>query len=428
MADQVAKITNRMNILLIGSGGREHALAWKLKQSPKVDDLFIAPGNAGTAKIGKNVSLDFLDHQAIINFSKENNIDLVVIGPDDALASGLVNSLQTAGIKAFGPTKKAAEIEWSKSFAKDMMKRLKIPTAKSDEFTRAESAKEYLKTQTYPLVIKADGLALGKGVVIANAYDEAATAIDQMMNEKTFGSAGDTIIVEKFLVGEEISTHAFCDGENAVMFPTAQDHKRIFDNDLGPNTGGMGTVAPYPVADGTLDLIKQTVVIPILKELKATGREFKGVLFPGVMLTKDGPKVLEFNARFGDPETQSYMRLLKTDLIDILLACLNGELSKTPIEWNKNKSACCVVLASQGYPGNYPKGLPIEGIAAAEQADDVVVFHAGTKQSENATVTNGGRVLGVSAIGDNLPEALNQAYAAIDLINFNGKQFRKDIG
>jgi phosphoribosylamine--glycine ligase len=417
-----------MNVLLIGSGGREHALAWKLKQSPKVDGLFISPGNAGTAQVGKNVSLDIFDHQTIINFSKENNINLVVIGPDDALASGLTDSLQAAGLMTFGPTQKAAEVEWSKSFAKDLMKRLKIPTAKSEEFTQAESAKEYLKTQAYPLVIKADGLALGKGVVIADSYDEAATTIGKMMTKKTFGSAGDTIIIEEFLVGEEISTHAFCDGENAVMFPVSQDHKRIFDNDKGPNTGGMGTVAPYPVADGTLDLIKQKVVLPILKELKKTGREFKGVLFPGIMLTKDGPKVLEFNARFGDPETQSYMRILKTDLVDILLACLNSELNKTTIEWAENKSACCVVLASYGYPGNYHKGLPIEGIDMAEKTDGVVVFHAGTKEVENTIVTNGGRVLGVSAIGDNLPEALKNAYAAIDLINFNGKQFRNDIG
>ena len=417
-----------MNILIIGSGGREHALAWKLKQSPKVGGLFISPGNAGTAQVGKNVNLNIFDHQTIINLSREKNIDMVVIGPDDALASGLTDSLQSVGINAFGPTKKAAEVEWSKSFAKDLMKRLNIPTAQSEEFTQAESAKEYLKTQTYPLVIKADGLALGKGVVIANSYDEAAAAIDQMMTKKTFSSAGDTIIIEEFLIGEEISTHAFCDGENAVMFPVSKDHKRIFDNDQGPNTGGMGTVAPFPVADGTLDLIKQKVVLPILKELKKTGREFKGVLFPGIMLTKDGPKVLEFNARFGDPETQSYMRILKTDLVDILLACLNGELNKTTIEWAENKSACCVVLASKGYPGNYPKGLPIEGIDMAEKTDGVVVFHAGTKEVENTIITNGGRVLGVSATGDNLFEALKKAYAAIDLINFNGKQFRNDIG
>jgi phosphoribosylamine--glycine ligase len=417
-----------MNILLIGSGGREHALAWKLKQSPKVDGLFISPGNAGTAQVGENVNLDIFDHQAIINFSREKNIDLVVIGPDDVLASGLVDSLQAAGIKAFGPTKKAAEIEWSKSFAKDLMKHLNIPTAKSEEFTQAGSAKKYLKTQNYPLVIKANGLALGKGVVIANSFNEASTAIDQMMTEKTFGSAGDTIIIEEFLIGEEISTHAFCDGENAVMFPASQDHKRIFEHDNGPNTGGMGTVAPYPIPAGILDEIKESVVLPVLRELKRLGREFKGVLFPGIMLTKDGPKVLEFNARFGDPETQSYMRILQTDLVDILLACLNGKLGKTPIEWAKNKSACCIVLASQGYPENYPKGMPIEGIKVAEKTDGVVVFHAGTKVVENTVVTNGGRVLGVSATGDDLPEALNKAYDAVDLINFNGKQFRKDIG
>jgi phosphoribosylamine---glycine ligase len=417
-----------MNILLIGSGGREHALAWKLKKSPKIEKLFISPGNAGTETIGKNVSLDIFNHQAVIDFSKENDINLVVIGPDDVLASGLVNSLSGADIDVFGPTKEAAEIEWSKSFAKDLMKQLGVPTAKFEEFSRAEPAKEYLKNQTYPIVIKTDGLALGKGVVIAYSYDEAALAIDQMMVKKTFGSAGDTIIIEEYLIGEEISTHAFCDGENAVMFPAAQDHKRIFDYDKGPNTGGMGTVAPYPVSEDILNEIKESIILPILRELKKMGREFKGVLFPGIMLTKDGPKVLEFNARFGDPETQSYVRILDTDLIDIFLACLKGALDQMPIKWFKNTSACCVVLASKGYPGEYPKGLPISGIETAEKTDDVVVFHAGTKTNGDKVITNGGRVLGISATGENLSTALKRAYAGVDVVNFDGKQYRKDIG
>ena len=346
-----------MNILIIGSGGREHALAWKLKQSPKIEKIFVAPGNAGTSLIGENVSLDIFNHQAIIDFSIQNDIGLAVIGPDDVLASGIVDSLQTAGIKVFGPTKEAAEIEWSKSFAKDLMNRLNIPTARSAEFSDIEPAKLYIKDQSYPLVIKASGLALGKGVIIADNHERAIAALNDMMTRKIFGAAGETLIIEEYLRGEEISTHAFCDGNTAAMFPTAQDHKRIFNNDKGPNTGGMGTVAPVPsVSKDILNEIERRIVTPVIQELKNMGREYKGVLFPGIMLTEDGPKVLEFNARFGDPETQSYMRLLKTDLLDILLACAEGKLNGLEIEWENNLSACCVVLASRGYPGDYQKG------------------------------------------------------------------------
>lgn len=417
-----------MNILIIGSGGREHALAWKLKQSPKAKNIFIAPGNAGTSILGKNIALDIFDHQAIIDFSKKNKIDLVVIGPDDVLASGLTNSLANSGIKTFGPTKEASEIEWSKLFAKKLMKRLNIPTAKFEEFADMELAKKYIKKQQYPLVIKASGLALGKGVIIANSYDEAIAALKEIMQNKTFGPAGDIVVIEEFLTGEEISIHAFCDGENIAMFPAAQDHKRICDNDKGPNTGGMGTVAPIPkVSQKNLDEIKKTIIIPILQELKNTGRKFKGVLYPGLMLTKDGPKVLEFNARFGDPETQSFMRLLKTDLLEILLASMDGQLKKIKIEWEKNVSACTVVLASKGYPGNYPKEIPIIGINNAEKIAGVVVFHAGTKTLNDKIVTNGGRVLGISATGNTLSKARQKAYAAADKIHFDGKQFRKDI-
>ncbi|MFH1173362.1 MAG: phosphoribosylamine--glycine ligase [bacterium] len=416
-----------MNILVIGSGGREHALAWKLKQSPKIKRLFIAPGNPGTALIGENVFLDILDHQIVINFAKQNQIDLVVIGPDDVLASGLANSLQNAGIKVFGPTKEAAEIEWSKSFAKDLLQRLNIPTAKFETFTEIEKAKRYIQNHDYPLVIKASGLALGKGVMIANNYEEAMIVLEKMIIQKIFGSAGETVIIEEYLQGEEISVHAFCDGETAVLFPAAQDHKRIFDNDKGPNTGGMGTIVPVPtVSKSIMDQIGKQIVIPILQELKSIGRPFKGVLFPGIMLTKDEPKVLEFNARFGDPETQSYMRILKTDLAEILLACIDGRLDTMEVEW-ESLSACCIVLASKGYPGNYPKGLPISGIAEAEKMEGIVVFQAGTKLEDGKVMTNGGRVLGVSAIGIGLDEALSKAYEAVEVINFDGKQFRKDI-
>ncbi len=416
-----------MNILVIGSGGREHALAWKLKQSPRVKKIFTAPGNPGTAQVGENIALDILDHQAVIDFVKEKQIDLVVVGPDDALASGIVNSLQEAGIKVFGPTKEAAEIEWSKSFAKELLERLNIPTAKSKTFTDIAEAKDYVRDHKYPLVIKASGLALGKGVVIAQTREESEQALEEMMSQKTFGVAGETVVIEEFLKGEEISIHAFCDGETVIMFPSAQDHKRIFDNDQGPNTGGMGTVAPVPgVSKDVLNQVEREVVIPIIEELKNIGRPFKGVLFPGIMLTKNGPKVLEFNARFGDPETQSYMHILKTDLIEILLACIEGALDTTRIEW-EDKSACCVVFASKGYPGNYERGLPITGISDAEKIDDVIIFHAGTKSDAGQIVTNGGRVLGISAMGPTLEEARQKAYSAVELINFEGKQFRKDI-
>ncbi len=417
-----------MDILIIGSGGREHALAWKLNQSPKAGKIFIAPGNAGTALVGQNVSLDIFDHQVVIDFCKLNKIDLVVIGPDDVLAEGIVNSLQAAGIKVFGPTKAAAEVEWSKSFAKDLMKRLGIPTARSEEFREIEAAKEYAKNSNYPLVVKASGLALGKGVVIANSYEDAVSALEEMLVKKVFGAAGETVIMEEFLQGIEISIHAFCDGETFSMFPAAQDHKRIFDNDQGPNTGGMGTVAPVPgVTAETLKEIEQKIVAPLLGGLKKVGREFNGILFPGIMLTKDGPKVLEFNARFGDPETQSYMRLLKTDLVDILLACAAGKLKDLKIEWEENLSVCCVILASAGYPGTYKKGIPISGIKEAESMEGVVIFHAGTKILDSNIVTNGGRVLGVSARDETLEGARQKAYDAVERINFEGKQFRKDI-
>jgi len=417
-----------INILIIGSGGREHAIAWKLNQSPKVEKIFIVPGNAGTATVGENIPVDIFNHQAVIDFSKQNEVGLVVIGPDDALASGISDSLHAAGLKVFGPTKGAAEIEWSKSFSKKLMNRLNIPTAKSAEFTDIESAKQYVGDQSYPLVIKASGLALGKGVVIVETYEQAIAALNDMMLRKIFGAAGETVIIEEYLQGEEISIHAFCDGQTAIMFPAAQDHKRIFDDDKGPNTGGMGTVAPVPtVSEVILNEIEQGIVIPILKELKNMGREFKGVLFPGIMLTKDGPKVLEFNARFGDPETQSYMRILKTDFLDILLACAEGRLNDLKIEWEEALSACCVVLASKGYPGDYQKGLPINGITEAEGMEDVVIFQAGTKIFDGKLVTNGGRVLGVSTTGNTLSEARHKAYKAIEIVDFDGKQFRKDI-
>lgn len=413
-----------MKILVIGSGGREHALVWKIKQSPKVTELFIAPGNAGTEKIAKNLNLGNKDE--IVDWVKENLIDLVLVGPDDYLAEGIVDELQKRNIKVFGPTKEASEIEWSKVFAKDFMKKENIPTAKYETFNDPILAKEYVKEQSLPVVIKASGLALGKGVIIAQTIDEANEAIDQIMVAKNFGDAGNEVVIEEYLTGIEISTHAFCDGENIAMFPLSQDRKRVFENDEGPNTGGMGTIAPVSdITQDQVDEIEEKIIRPTIKSLEKMGRTFKGILFPGIMITKDGPKVIEFNARFGDPETQSYMRILETDLVDILLSCIDGTLDQQKIVWSE-KCACCIVLASGGYPRNYEKGKEIKGLNIKKEG--IEVFHAGTKNNEGKIVTNGGRVLGVTNIGGSLEESLSGAYEVVANIDFEGKQYRRDIG
>lgn len=414
-----------MNLLIIGNGGREHALVWKLKQSPKANNIFVAPGNAGTSNIATNLPLFSIEE--IINWLKNNPIDLVVVGPDNYLAEGIVDKLNELNIPVFGPTKAASEIEWSKAFAKEFMKREGIPTARYEIFTDIDKAKEYVKAESFPIVIKASGLALGKGVIIANNFEEAESSLDEIMENKIFGEAGDEVIIEEYLNGIEISTHAFCDGDNVIMFPSSQDHKRIFEDDKGPNTGGMGTIAPVPIiTNEQLEEIKDKIVLPTLLGLKKLNRAFKGILFPGIMLTKSGPKVIEFNARFGDPETQSYMRILETDLIDILFSCINGNLDKQKVDWSHN-SACCIVLASGGYPGNYFNSKIIRGLEN-QNDKDIEIFHAGTIIKEKVTVTNGGRVLGVTAISSSTREALIKAYKAIELIDFEGMQFRKDIG
>ena len=418
----------KKNILIIGSRGREHALGWKLKQSPKVGKIYFAPGNAGTAQIGENISANVLNHSEIIDFAKNNDIDMVVVAPDDPLAAGMVDDLNKAGIRAFGPTKKAAQIESSKAFAKEFMKSAGIPTAKFETFNDYKSAYDYAAKQTLPIVIKASGLALGKGVVVVKTMDEAKDALKSIMIDKIHGDAGNTVVIEEFLEGQEVSIHAFCDGKTASIFPTSQDHKQIYDRDKGPNTGGMGTIAPVSwTTNEFIQEIKRTVVLPVLKQLKKRGINFKGCLYPGIMVTKNGPKVLEFNARFGDPETQSYMRLLKTDLYDIFNACIDGVLNEIEIQWS-DEAACCIVLASKGYPQSSQKGIPITGISDAENGDDSVVFHSATKKENNNLVTNGGRVLGVTATGKTLSAALNNAYKAIKKINFEGMQFRTDIG
>lgn len=414
-----------MKILIVGSGGREHALAWKISQSSKIGKIFIAPGNAGTALVGENIEAATTDE--IVGWLEKNPVDLVVIGPDSYLAEGLTDRIQTLNIPIFGPTKGAAEIEWSKSFAKYLMEEENIPTAKSKMFTDYEKAIEYVSRERFPLAIKADGLARGKGVVIAENIEEANLALKEMMADKIFGDAGKKVVVEEFLLGKEISIHAFCDGENVSLFPASQDHKRIFDGDKGPNTGGMGAITPVPwVTDELLEEIKAKIVLPCILGLKKRGRSFVGVLYPGIMVTSGGPKVIEFNARFGDPETEVYMRILKTDLVDIIFSCINKTLPNIKIEWDK-KSACCVVLASEGYPGTFEKGKAISGLEKINNLS-VEIFHAGTKKVRDETITNGGRVLGVTATGKTLESALLETYKAIDYISFEGMQFRRDIG
>ncbi len=415
-----------MDILVIGGGGREHALVWKLKQSPKVKNMYVAPGNAGTASIAKNIPL--VKTNEIIDWLKKHKVDLVVVGSDSYLAEGIVDKIQRLKIPVFGPTKAAAKIEWSKSFAKKFMDEEKIPTAKFKSFTDFSKAKKYIEHEKFPLVIKADGLALGKGVLIVKNLKEGIQGLEDMMKSKVFGEAGARVVIEEFLTGGEISIHVFSDSKTFSIFPTSKDHKRAYDGNRGPNTGGMGTITPVlEIKPEIIEEIKNKIIGPTLNGLKKRGSPFIGVLYPGIMLTKTGPKVIEFNARFGDPETQSYMRILKTDIIDILIACVKGNLKNLKIKWAP-ESACCIVLASGGYPGVYKSGKIIKGIERAEKLKDVVIFHAGTKQSSNDIVTNGGRVLGVTAIDSSLPLALKKAYTAVNEIKFEGKQFRKDIG
>jgi len=416
-----------MNILILGSGGREHALAWKIAQSPLVEKLYIAPGNGGSGAVGENLPIDPSDHAAVIAAVKERDIELVVVGPDDLLAGGIVDALQSAGILAFGPTKAAAEIEWSKSYAKEVMKEAGIPTAASQTFSDFDTAVSYVKEQTLPIVVKASGLALGKGVTIAYTHQEAEAALKECFLDAKFGTSGNEVVIEEFMSGLEFSTHAICAGTKALMFPSSQDHKRIFDNDEGPNTGGMGVVAPLAVVSSeVMEQVRDRVVLPLLAALEKKGRPFSGLLYPGIMLTPEGPKVIEFNARFGDPETQAYMRLLDSDIVPALLASAQGDLKDVFLSWGTD-SVACVVMASGGYPGSYEKGKVIQGIADAE-AEGAVVFHAGTKRDRDEVLTNGGRVLNVTATSDTLSSAIDAAYAGVVKISFDAAQYRTDIG
>jgi phosphoribosylamine--glycine ligase len=416
-----------MNILLLGSGGREHALAWKMAASPLVDRLYCAPGNAGIAQEAECVALDPADHAAVIAFCKANKIDLVVIGPEAPLCAGIVDDLEAAGIKAFGPSKAAAQLEGSKGFTKDICRTNNIPTAAYERFTAAAPAKDYIRKHGAPIVVKADGLAAGKGVVVAETVAQAEAAID-MMFDGGLGSAGAEVVIEEFLQGEEASFFALCDGTTAIPLASAQDHKRAFDNDQGPNTGGMGAYSPAPVM--TTEMTKRTmseIVEPTLRAMAAMGSPYKGVLFAGLMITKDGPKLIEYNVRFGDPETQVLMLRLMSDLVPALMAARDGVLKSFDLRWYDD-AALTVVMAANGYPGDYKKGTAIEGLDDAAKVEGAQIFHAGTKSDDGRILANGGRVLNVCGMGRTVAEAQQRAYAAVDQIKWPDGFCRRDIG
>ena len=416
------------SVLVIGGGGREHALAWKLAQSEHVDKVYVAPGNGGTALLAENVPIGFTDVGKLLEFARQNKIDLTVVGQEAASEAGVVDAFQDAGLLIFGPTIAAALIESSKAFAKDLMSQQQIPTATYRNFTNPDEALEYAYSHKLPVVIKADGLATGKGVLICESYEQAKTAIYDIMVKKVFGGAGAKVVIEDFLTGQEISVHALSDGKNSILFPSSQDHKQIFDGDKGPNTGGMGVIAPVSwVTDNHMETVKNLVVTPVLKGLSNKGTPFNGCLYPGLMINGENIKVVEFNARFGDPEAEVYMRLLDTDLYQIMVDCAKGELDPNKVSWQSGFAAC-VIIASGGYPGTYKKDVPISGLDPAEKLDDVVVFHAGTTKDDKGYKTAGGRVLAVTAVGDTLDLALAKAYEAVKLIHFEGMQYRTDIG
>ena len=417
-----------MKVLLVGSGGREHAIAWKLKQSPKIDKIYCAPGNAGIAQDAQCVDIGPMEIEKLIDFAKTESIDFTIIGMDDPLVAGVVDAFQAEGLRVFGPRKNAAIIEGSKSFSKDLMKKYNIPTAKYEVFDTYEVAKAYVLQQEMPIVIKADGLALGKGVLICETVEEAIAGLGEIMLDKKFGASGNTVVIEEFLVGPEVSVLSFCDGKTVVPMVSAQDHKRALDGDKGLNTGGMGTFSPSKMYTPELaETCMKEIFQPSLDAMAKEGREFVGILYFGLMLTKDGMKVIEYNARFGDPETQVILPRLKTDLIEIMEACVDGKLNQINIEWHDN-AAVCVVEASGGYPESYEKGYPITGLDEIKNREDIVVFHAGTKIQDGKFVTNGGRVLGITGIGKNLDEAIKIAYQGVEIVDFDKKHFRHDIG
>ena len=416
-----------MKILVVGSGGREHALAWKLSQSPRVERIFCAPGNGGTEQVAQNVPIAANDLAGLARFARDEQIDLTVVGPDDPLAAGIVDLFEGAGLRVFGPSRSAARLESSKIFAKEIMRKCHIATALSGAFSDSEAARGFCERLQFPIVIKADGLALGKGVIIAQDYEEAAGAIHEMMNEGKFGDAGRRIVVEEFLRGTECSVHALVSGGTYRMLATARDHKRALDGDQGPNTGGMGAVSP---ADNwsaeAQEAFDAEVMRPLAQGLMRSGIAFSGLLFPGLMMTTEGVRVLEFNCRFGDPETQAILPRLKTDLLELIEATIDGTLDELAIEWEE-RPAVTVVLASGGYPGSYEQVKPISGLAECAQLDDVHLFHAGTRRENGGVVTAGGRVLAVTALGHTVALARERAYAAVSRISFEGCHYRRDI-
>lgn len=415
-----------MKILVVGGGGREHAIVWKLAQSPLAEEIYCAPGNAGIAELADCVNIPAEDVDTLLEFALAEQIDLTVVGPEAPLAAGIVDKFTAAGLKIFGPSQRAALIEGSKELAKQLMEKYHIPTAKYASFTDKEQAKAYVLAQGAPIVVKADGLAAGKGVVVAQTVDEALSAVEDMLSGNAFGAAGSKVVIEEFLAGEEVSVLAFTDGHTVRPMVSAQDHKRAFDNDEGPNTGGMGAYSPAPVYTAALaEQVREQVLQPAVDGMRAEGRLYQGVLYAGLMLTADGVKVLEFNARFGDPETQAVLYRLKSDLVEVMLAVIEGRLHEIELAWY-DEPAVCVVIASGGYPGKYAKGQPISGLD--EQAPDTYVFHAGTAFAGQQVVANGGRVLGITARGKTIREAIDRAYNMVDKIHYEGCFSRRDIG
>lgn len=414
-----------MKVLVVGSGGREHAIVWSLSKSPRVTELYCAPGNAGIAQQASCVPIGATDVDAMVNWAKEHQMDFVVVAPDDPLALGMVDALEQAGIPAFGPRKNAAIIEASKAFSKELMRKYQIPTAKYATFTDMDEAIAYIRAQGAPIVVKADGLALGKGVTVAATEEEAVEAVKAMMEDNKFGASGSTVVIEECMTGPEVTVLCFADGEHISPMPSSQDHKRAYDGNQGPNTGGMGAISPTPyyTADIAQRCVKE-IFEPTMAAMKAEGRPFQGVIYFGLMLTPEGPKVVEYNARFGDPECQALLMRLNTDLMDILEACVNGTLDQLDIRW-KDEASCCLVLASGGYPLAYEKGKVITGL---DQVKNAVVFHAGTAEKDGDIVTNGGRVLGVTALGTDLDAAIQNAYRAAKPVHFDQMHFRTDIG
>ena len=417
-----------MQVLVIGGGGREHALVWKIKQSPKVEKIFCAPGNAGTAELAENIPIAADDIKGLLKFALKKGIGLTVVGPEQPLVKGVVDKFEEKGLRIFGPNARAAELEGSKSFSKDIMKKYGLPTAEYKTFNSADSAAKYIENKNCPLVVKADGLAAGKGVLLCQTADEALAAVDSIMGKRSFGEAGDKIVVEEFLEGEEVSVLAFSDGQTVLLMDSAQDHKAAYDGDKGPNTGGMGAYSPAPIFTETMrQKVRDKIMLPMIQAMQQEGRPYKGILYAGLMLTKTGPQILEFNARFGDPETQPLLVRMDSDIIPIFEACIDGTLDICPLQW-KNESSVCVVMAAKGYPDYYEEGKSMSGLKDANALPGVVVFHAGTKEQDGEVLTQGGRVLGVTAIGEDIATAISRAYEAVGKIEWDGIHYRKDIG